>query len=412
MKRAITIVVLAMLSAISIDASAQMPAWSSVVTVATSSLAGVTAARKNMADDGAGGVFIRWSGLKNGSYWVDAQHIDGRGRILMNQGTQGIRVSTSTTGEVRIVRCAGGSNGAGQRTTDDRGDSLFTWTDGDIIFVEKHAGGELVWCGLIPTSSGASNPEILCDHMGGAFVAWNSAPPSNTIYLQRIVDLDRMTFATLSTPQLDLGDIRTGTTALENVLLRNLGNQKDLSIINTQSAAGIAAVVAPDMPAIVRHQSSEQIFINVQPEHDGPFIDTVMLQTTDLLNPQQRIIVAGNAVYPKINLGETGLRFRSTILNPVTLRLAVRNIGTAPLNFSEDPVITGENASEFAVSGEYASIPPGGMQYVSVTFTPDESTGSHTAMLRLETDDHRTGPVLIPLEGFANPAVASATYAP
>ncbi len=181
---------------------------------------------------------------------------------------------------------------------------------------------------------------------------------------------------------VEFDSTRTATTSIDSIFISNTGTDT-LNI--TQAAIngtnpGQFSVDAPPAPI----PPSEGAWLNVYftPSNTGSFSATLNLLSDGGLG---QIALTGVGVEPQMAVSANTLDFGDvSITNPLTLDVTVSNAGNTALNVSE-ALVTGTDLTFFNVSPQFFTVPAGGSQIVSVTFSPDQ-VRSYSASLAFFSD--------------------------
>ena len=124
-----------------------------------------------MVSDGAGGVIVAWTDLRNGTYDIYAQRVNASG--TPQWGVGGVPVCTAFNNQWHL-----------EGESDGLGGMLLTWTDwrngvdSDVYVQRLDASGNRLWTtdgvAIATTSNTEELPQVVGDGAGGAYVAWHS----------------------------------------------------------------------------------------------------------------------------------------------------------------------------------------------------------------------------------------------
>lgn len=125
-----------------------------------------------MVSDGAGGVIVAWTDLRNGTYDIYAQRVNASG--TPQWGVGGVAVCTAYNNQWHL-----------EGESDGLGGMLLTWTDwrnglnSDVYVQRLDGAGNRLWTAdgvaIATTANTEELPQVVGDGAGGAYVAWHGS---------------------------------------------------------------------------------------------------------------------------------------------------------------------------------------------------------------------------------------------
>ena len=199
---------------------------------------------------------------------------------------------------------------------------------------------------------------------------------------------------------LDFGSLLLGSFASRFVHLHNRSTQP-LLIDREVITGGDSTMfrITLESTYFFAADKRDSVQVTFAPIRPGRFVTTLLIASNDPVEPQYRIPVRGEAVTPII--ASDGLDFGYVYLDSSrSLQLAVRNVGSSPLNIS-DWTLVGADATEFSFTNPGAmTVSAGDSVLVPVTFMP-RSYGPKSAEIVVTSDDLTNGQYAIPITGNA-----------
>lgn len=353
-----------------------------------------------ISSDGAGGAyFLRYDNW--GWYTPALQHIDSAGKLLWDptDAPSGIDVATGVYNYIQNT----------QVITDPYGNAITAYANGGKIHLQKWDKKTGLashgWPAMQLEFGVGTNPQLVSDGVGGAFVGWNQTSSGYDIYAQHVVDKD---MAPVASPEnigeINVGNVRVGGNVAKVVATifnragQNPAVQLPLVVSTVISRRGICNGASTNLPARIVVGDSARLSIRISPKKNGPFLDTVVFVTNDPFHPHLTVVIVGNGTYPHLSTKDTVLMETTWVNSDTTQRsLVVTNSGTDTLHITSC-AFHGNDKNSFMVIGDpVQAIPPQAVGSIIIGFAPTDAK-EKSSVLTLVCDDS-SSPKNIPVSG-------------
>lgn len=207
---------------------------------------------------------------------------------------------------------------------------------------------------------------------------------------------------TTSTPPMSVTVTNNGAGTLNFTAAPVIGgtNPTDFAIVSGTTCTN-GGSVAPSSSCVIN--------VTFTPASVAPFTATLTIADNATGSPQTITLTGtGVAAAAIATVSPSPLTFTGELVTTTSAAQAVtvQNTGSAALNITATPVISGTNATDFAIASgstctNGASVAPGNSCVINVTFTPPANvTGTRSAMLSIA--DNATGsPQTVTISGTA-----------
>lgn len=202
--------------------------------------------------------------------------------------------------------------------------------------------------------------------------------------------------------ELDFGAVPVGDSATLRLVLHNAGAAPlEIRAADLVSPADFARQAA-DPTGVLAAGASRAVDITFSPAGAGPALGTLEVRSSDPARPSTAVPLRGSGGLGVASADRARLDFGSLIYGDVEIRASatveVRNGGAGPLAL--DSVLAGGTAERFTIDGGgAASVPPGGVHEIALSFRPRGAVGDARALLVIGTDDPSAPRLVVELEG-------------
>jgi len=197
-----------------------------------------------------------------------------------------------------------------------------------------------------------------------------------------------------SPTSLGFGNLTTGTSATQSVILTNAGNSALTLSQDTLTGSGFS-VTGLALPLTLSAGQSTSISVAFAPTTTGNFSGTISV-TSNATNSPATITLSGTGVQPQISVIPASTSFGNVSVGSTgSQTLTISNPGTASLSLTQ-ALLSGTG---FSISGLALplSVPPGGTSSFAVSFAP-ASAGSFSGNLTL-VNNSPNSPFVVALSG-------------
>jgi hypothetical protein len=201
---------------------------------------------------------------------------------------------------------------------------------------------------------------------------------------------------------LDFGPVELGATALLGLTLHNAGTE--VLEIDDARLLGSPAFFRqpPDPRGTLAPGASRTVDLGFAPSAAGAAAGTLELSTSDPARPSLALPLAGSGGRGVASIDRTGHDFGTLLYGDATTSatttFTVQNDGSGALSLRS--VLVGGTPERFAVDGgAVATIPPGALHSIALSFRPGGAVGDARASLVVETDDAASPRLVVELAG-------------
>ncbi|RKY86857.1 hypothetical protein DRQ09_05470 [candidate division KSB1 bacterium] len=209
------------------------------------------------------------------------------------------------------------------------------------------------------------------------------------------------------TDEYDFGNIKVGTSVWEYFIIFNDGSSNltitDININDTAfSVDDTSFVIDPSISV------SRSVILTFSPYQVREFIDTMRILSSDIDEPETRVILRGEGSIPVLSTTLETLNFGSKNINTVGIyKLPVKNEGGYDLNIYD---IDWSDTSAFTLTDTSEVITPGENSSIFVNFMPSEEK-EYRDTLRIYSNNYSDTITYLYLEGTGTaPDIENQSY--
>lgn len=202
--------------------------------------------------------------------------------------------------------------------------------------------------------------------------------------------------------ELDFGHTPPGATVSRSLVLHNAGTVAlEISSVDIAGAAAFSLSSPPPLGSLAPG-TSRAVDVDFAPSATGDASATLTVSSSDPTRSLTPVPLRGSGGIAFVGVDRTEHDFGTLVYGPADISAAtvveVRNAGTGPLHLSA--ALGGGTAERFTVdAGSQATVAPGGVHSIALSFRPGGAVGDARASLLIATDDPSATVVGVALSG-------------